>query len=90
MDINKYKRQTPRFEIRDKILILCSGETEEIYFNNFKKKYKSSLDNVSVKVEPSKKAILSQLQLLLLKQEVTIMRFGVYLIKIILKILTML
>lgn len=56
MGINKYKRQTPRFEIRDKVLILCSGETEEIYFNNFKKKCKLSLDNVSVKVEPSKKS----------------------------------
>ena len=32
------------------MLILCGGKTEEIYFNKFKQKYKSGLNNVTVKV----------------------------------------
>lgn len=52
--MSKYKRQPPKRQLRDRVLILCGGKTEEIYFNKFKKKYKNGLNNVTVKVTTSK------------------------------------
>ena len=52
--MSRYQRKPPKLILRDKVLILCGGQTEEIYFNNFKKKYKDSLDNVTVKVTTCK------------------------------------
>lgn len=50
----KYKRKPPKRQLRDRVLILCGGKTEEIYFNKFKQKYKGGLNNVTVKVATSK------------------------------------
>lgn len=52
--MNKYKRKTPSLELRDKVLVLCGGKTEEIYFNKFKQKYRSGLKNVTVKITTCK------------------------------------
>ena len=49
-----YKRKPPKRQLRDRVLILCGGKTEEIYFNKFKQKYKGGLNNVTVKVTTSK------------------------------------
>ena len=57
MSKDKYsRRRLPKKELRDKVLIMCSGETEEIYFNHFKNKGK--LNNVSIKVAIHKKGNL--------------------------------
>ena len=53
---DKYKRRPPVMQIRDKVLIMCGGETEEIYFNHYKEKHKNDLKNVSVKVVAHKKS----------------------------------
>ena len=50
----KYKRKPPKRQLRDRVLILCGGKTEEIYFNKFKQKYRGGLNNVTVKVATSK------------------------------------
>ena len=52
--MGKYKRKPPKRQLRDKVLILCGGKTEEIYFNKFKQKYRGGLNNVTVKVTTSK------------------------------------
>lgn len=54
--MNNYKRKKPSRLLHNKILILCGGETEEIYFTKFKQKYKSALNNVTVKVCTGKHA----------------------------------
>ena len=46
--MGKYKRKPPKRQLRDKVLILCGGKTEEIYFNKFKQKYRGGLNNVKV------------------------------------------
>ena len=56
MSRDKYKRLPPALSIRDKMLVMCSGETEEIYFNYYKYKYKKNLQNISVKVVTHKKS----------------------------------
>ena len=43
--MSKYKRKSPKRQLRDRVLILCGGQTEEIYFNKFKQKYKDGLNN---------------------------------------------
>lgn len=52
--MHKYKRKVPSLELRDKVLILCGGKTEEIYFNKFKQQYKTTLKNVTVKITTCK------------------------------------
>lgn len=52
--MSNYKRKPPKRQLRDRVLILCGGQTEEIYFNKFKQKYKDGLSNVTVKVTTSK------------------------------------
>ena len=54
--MSKYKRKSPKRQLRDRVLILCGGQTEEIYFNKFKQKYKDGLNNVTVKVTTCKKS----------------------------------
>jgi hypothetical protein len=54
--MDKYKRRTPVLQIRDKVLIMCSGETEEIYFNYYKNSHKRDLQNVSIKIVTHKKS----------------------------------
>ena len=46
----KFDRKPPALRIRDKVLIMCGGETEEIYFNHFKSMHKNVLQNVNVKI----------------------------------------
>jgi len=56
MSRDKYKRKPPLMQIRDKVLIMCGGETEEIYFNHYKNKHKSDLQNISIKIVAHKKS----------------------------------
>ena len=49
---NKYKRERRLSQsIRDRILILCGGETEVIYFDLYKEKYKEYFKNIEVKLK---------------------------------------
>ncbi len=52
--MSNYKRKPPERRVKDRILILCGGQTEEIYFSRFKEKYKDGLSNVTVKIAKSK------------------------------------
>ena len=56
MSKDKYRRRPPTLQIRDKVLIMCSGETEKIYFNFYKNKHKNDLKNISIKVVTHKKS----------------------------------
>ena len=56
MNRDKYERRSPALPIREKVLVMCSGETEEEYFNYFKYKHKRNLQNISVKVITHKKS----------------------------------
>lgn len=56
MSRDKYSRKPPVMQIRDKVLVMCSGETEEIYFNHYKSKHKKDLENISIKVLTHKKS----------------------------------
>jgi len=56
MSRNKYKRkEQPERKIRDKVLIMCSGETEKKYFDQFKLKYKDELKSVNVEIVKHKR-----------------------------------
>jgi len=49
MNRNKYKRKEhPEKKVHDKVLIMCGGETEKTYFDQFKNKYKDNLKFVNV------------------------------------------
>jgi hypothetical protein len=54
MSDNKYRRKTPSREARDEVLVVCGGQTERIYFDEFTKVFRPSLGNVRVitAVEP--------------------------------------
>ena len=56
MSKDKYRRKPPALRMRDKVLIMCGGETEEIYFNHYKDKHKRDLQSVSIKVVAYKKS----------------------------------
>lgn len=56
MSTDKYKRRPPGLHVRDRVLVMCSGETEEVYFNHYKNKHKRDLQNVSIKVVTHKKS----------------------------------
>jgi len=53
---DKYRRKSPIMQLRDKVLIMCGGETEEIYFNHYKTKHKKDLENINIKVVTHKKS----------------------------------
>lgn len=53
---DKYSRRPPLMQIRDKVLIMCGGETEEIYFKHYKNRHKKDLNNISIKVLAHKKS----------------------------------
>ena len=53
---DKYNRRLPVLPIWNKVLIMCGGETEEIYFNHYKNKHKNDLKNINVKVVAHKKS----------------------------------
>lgn len=52
--MRSYKRKAPTRELQDKVLILCGGNTEEVYFNHYKRQYKDQLSNVKVKITSCK------------------------------------
>jgi len=56
MSRDKYSRRSPVLPIRDKVLIMCGGQTEAIYFNYYKNKHKKDLANISIKVLTHKKS----------------------------------
>lgn len=56
MKKDKYSRNPSLKRLKNRVLILCGGETEEIYFNNFKLKYKKRLENIVVKVVTHKRS----------------------------------
>lgn len=56
MKKDKYSRKPPAMQMRDKVLVMCGGETEEIYFNHYKSRHKKDLENVSIKVLTHKKS----------------------------------
>ena len=52
--MSKYKRKPPKRQLKNRILILCGGKTEEKFFKKFKKKFKNGLSNVIVKLTANK------------------------------------
>ena len=52
----KYTRQSPMRQIRNRVLVMCSGETEEIYFKYYKTRHKKDLENVNIKIAMHKKS----------------------------------
>ena len=49
---NKYKRMfRPKRDVHDKILILCGGETEKIYFEFYKKMYQEYFKRIEVELK---------------------------------------
>ena len=54
--MSKYQRKAPKRQLRDRVLILCGGQTDEIYFNKFKEKHKDGLNNVTVKITTCKRS----------------------------------
>jgi hypothetical protein len=48
MSNKKYGRKAPSREARDEVLVVCGGQTERIYFDEFTKVFRPSLGNVSV------------------------------------------
>lgn len=56
MGTDKYRRKAPVMRLRNKVLIMCSGESEAVYFNHYKDKHKRDLQNISIKVVANKKS----------------------------------
>jgi len=54
MSKDTYKRKNSTKVIKDKVLILCCGETEKSYFECFKRHSKSKLKNLHIQVLQSK------------------------------------
>lgn len=50
MGLGKYKRKQPNLVVRDQIYIVCGGDTEQIYFKNFCKKYHDKFSGRKVKI----------------------------------------
>ena len=56
MSRDKYKRKPPLLPIRDRVLVMCGGQTEGIYFNHYKSRHKKDLENINIKVVTHKKS----------------------------------
>ena len=52
--MSKYERKPAKRRLKNRMLILCGGQTEEIYFKRFKHKYKDGLNNVTVEIATCK------------------------------------
>ena len=52
--MKKYSRKAPHLVRKNRILILCGGQTEEIYFRSFKEQHKKGLENVTVRITACK------------------------------------
>ena len=48
MSSDRYSRRTPFRQAREEVLVVCGGQTEQIYFDAFKKTFRPSLGNISV------------------------------------------
>ena len=48
MSENRYRRKTPFRQAKEEVLIVCGGQTEQIYFDTFKQMFRLSLGNISV------------------------------------------
>ena len=53
---DKYSRNNNKLRTKGDILILCCGNTEKIYFELFKEKYKNYLKKVKIKIVSHKKS----------------------------------
>jgi len=51
---DKFSSRPPQHLSREKVLILCSGKTERLYFDYFKKTFEQELQNVNIEVLHSK------------------------------------
>ena len=45
---NRYSRKPPFRQTKEEILIVCGGQTEKLYFENFTRVFRPSLGNISV------------------------------------------
>ena len=57
MKTNSKKRQTGKKKLKKDILILCCGKTEQSYFQYYRRFYHMELQNVKIKIVPSKQNI---------------------------------
>ena len=48
MSKNKYGRKAPFRQTKEEILIICGGQTEQIYFDAFRQKFKPWLGNIVI------------------------------------------
>lgn len=45
---NQYRRKAPFRQAKEEVLVVCGGQTEQIYFELFKQAFRPSLGNISV------------------------------------------
>lgn len=48
MNENRYSRKMPFRQPKEEVLVVCGGQTEQIYFDAFKQVFRPSLGNISV------------------------------------------
>ena len=48
MSKNKYSRKTPFRQPKEEVLVVCGGQTEQIYFDAFKQAFRPFLGNINV------------------------------------------
>lgn len=48
MNESCYRRKSPFRQAKEEVLVVCSGQTEQIYFDLFKQVFRPSLGNISV------------------------------------------
>lgn len=53
MGQNKYKRKQPNRIVKDTVYIVCGGETERIYFENFRKKFHTQFSERKIRIVKS-------------------------------------
>lgn len=48
MSNSRYSRKAPFRQVREEVLVVCGGQTEQIYFDAFKQAFRPSLGNISI------------------------------------------
>ncbi|MDR1193071.1 MAG: RloB family protein [Peptococcaceae bacterium] len=48
MSESRYRRKAPFRQVKEEVLVVCGGQTEQIYFDLFKQVFRPSLGNISV------------------------------------------
>ncbi|MDR1193068.1 MAG: RloB family protein [Peptococcaceae bacterium] len=48
MSESRYRRKSPFRQTKEEVLVVCGGQTEQIYFDLFKQVFRPSLGNISV------------------------------------------